>query len=203
MVFHVIQIQHLHSIGMSQSGFWQAVCSYHIKFCLNAVGLSISSTVVLLIIMCSHNTIYLIYIQWEYFPLHFLICSKYMCDERLTKCIASMLTNAPGTYSTYLDLVLQSLPILDWINLLALHIGRLQFNFGYVQAMLDVHREENAKLFANSGDPDQNAASDLGPYWLQITLLGAPDKHGLRTNINCEQCGRLPCRKITTSIAKW
>ena len=32
-----------------------------------------------------------------------------------------------------------------------------------------------AKLFANSGDPDQtprSAASDLGPHCLPITLLG-------------------------------
>ena len=29
-----------------------------------------------------------------------------------------------------------------------------------------------AKLFANSGDPDQSAASDLGLHCLPITLLG-------------------------------
>ena len=35
-----------------------------------------------------------------------------------------------------------------------------------------------AKLFTNSGDPDQtphNAASDLGLHCLQITILGSPD----------------------------
>ena len=33
-----------------------------------------------------------------------------------------------------------------------------------------------AKLLANSGDPDQthSAASDLGLYCLQITLVGVP-----------------------------
>ena len=39
-----------------------------------------------------------------------------------------------------------------------------------------------AKLFANSGDPDQmlhSAASDLGLPCLQITLLGFPDYNGL------------------------
>ena len=39
-----------------------------------------------------------------------------------------------------------------------------------------------AKLFANSGDPDQMphfAASDLGLHCLPITLLGSPDYNGL------------------------
>ena len=38
-----------------------------------------------------------------------------------------------------------------------------------------IFREKIAKLFANSGDPDQtprSAASDLGLHCLQITLLG-------------------------------
>ena len=40
-----------------------------------------------------------------------------------------------------------------------------------------------AKLFANSGDPDQmpcSAASDLGLHCLPITLLGFPDYNWLR-----------------------
>ena len=40
-----------------------------------------------------------------------------------------------------------------------------------------------AKLFANSGDPDQtprSAASDLGLHFLPITLLGSPDYNGLK-----------------------
>ena len=40
-----------------------------------------------------------------------------------------------------------------------------------------------AKLFANSGDPDQmlhSAASDLGLHYLPIILLGYPGKNGLK-----------------------
>ena len=47
-----------------------------------------------------------------------------------------------------------------------------------------------AKLFANSGDPDQaphSVASDQGLHCLQITLLGFPDYDGLKlTNIFVE-----------------
>ena len=41
-----------------------------------------------------------------------------------------------------------------------------------------------AKLFANSGDPDQtprSAASDQGLHCLPITLLGSPDYNRLRS----------------------
>ena len=41
-----------------------------------------------------------------------------------------------------------------------------------------------AKLFANSGDPDQmprSVASDLGLHCLPITFYGYPDYNGLRT----------------------
>ena len=43
---------------------------------------------------------------------------------------------------------------------------------------IDIPREKMAKLFANSGDPDQmlhSAASDLGQHSLPITLLGVSD----------------------------
>ena len=43
-----------------------------------------------------------------------------------------------------------------------------------------------AKIFANSGDPDQtprSAASDLGLHCLPITLLGAPDYNELNGKI--------------------
>ena len=50
------------------------------------------------------------------------------------------------------------------------------FNFRYVRLCdLDIPREKNVKLFANSGEPDQmlhSAASDLGLHCLQIILLG-------------------------------
>ena len=39
--------------------------------------------------------------------------------------------------------------------------------------------KKKAKLFANSGDPDQNAASDLGLHCFPITRLGSPDYNGL------------------------
>ena len=46
-----------------------------------------------------------------------------------------------------------------------------------------------AKLFANSGDPDEtphSAASDLGLHCFQITLLGSPDYNGLnRSHMTC------------------
>ena len=45
-----------------------------------------------------------------------------------------------------------------------------------ILGMVDIPREKKAKLFANSGDPDQtpySAASDLGLHYLPITLLGA------------------------------
>ena len=49
------------------------------------------------------------------------------------------------------------------------------FNFKYVQ-LSDLHfpREKMAKLYANSGDPDQtlhSVASDLGLHCVPITLL--------------------------------
>ena len=42
-----------------------------------------------------------------------------------------------------------------------------------------------AKLFANSGNPDQlphSAASDLGLHCLPITFLQSPDYNGLKVN---------------------
>ena len=36
------------------------------------------------------------------------------------------------------------------------------------------------ELFANSGDPDQTAASDLGPHCLLITLLGVVRSSDIR-----------------------
>ena len=42
-----------------------------------------------------------------------------------------------------------------------------------------------AKLFANSGDPDQtpcSAASDLGLHYLPSTFYGYPDYNGLTTS---------------------
>ena len=44
-----------------------------------------------------------------------------------------------------------------------------------------------AKPFANSGDPDQDAAfcgSDLGLHCLPITPLGSPDYNGLKLYLN-------------------
>ena len=44
-----------------------------------------------------------------------------------------------------------------------------------------------AKLFANSGDPDQmphSAASDLGLHCLPITFYGSPDYNGLKDESN-------------------
>ena len=43
---------------------------------------------------------------------------------------------------------------------------------------LDIPGKKMAKLFANSGDPDQmpdSVASDLGLHCLLCTLLGSPD----------------------------
>ena len=40
-----------------------------------------------------------------------------------------------------------------------------------------------AKLFSNSGDPDQtahSAASDLGPHCLQLSFYGSPGYNGLK-----------------------
>ena len=51
-----------------------------------------------------------------------------------------------------------------------------------------------AKLFANSGDPDQtlrSAASDLGLHRLPITLLGPPDYNGLRRHTKRRRLPRI------------
>ena len=50
------------------------------------------------------------------------------------------------------------------------------FNFRYAGLYdLDIPREKNVELFANSGEPDQtprsDAASDLGLHCLPVTLL--------------------------------
>ena len=50
--------------------------------------------------------------------------------------------------------------------------------------LLRYSQRKMAKLFANSGDPDQtphNAASDLGQHCLPITLMGDPGSNALIT----------------------
>ena len=51
----------------------------------------------------------------------------------------------------------------------------LNFNFRYVRPCdLGIPREKMAKLFANSGDPDQMLHSDLGLHCLPVIILGSP-----------------------------
>ena len=61
-----------------------------------------------------------------------------------------------------------------------------------------------AKLFANSGDPDQtprSAASDLGLHCLPVTLLRAqsPDYNGLN-NVDDNQVAGMHRINFTTSV---
>ena len=86
---------------------------------------------------------------------------------------------------------LNLLPIVDWIDFPTLYIGRVHSHFQIRSAMrfdLDIPREKwlMAKIFANSGEPDQtphNAASDLGLHCLPITLLGVSRLQWVRSSV--------------------
>ena len=63
-----------------------------------------------------------------------------------------------------------------------------------------------AKLFANSGDPDQtprSAASDLGLHCLSITLYGSTDYNGLAEDLRLDNWNARANPDIVLSCISW